>query len=174
LYPKEYVQFLVHFHGDRDYFECHEILEDYWKQTDSGNKDSIWVGLIQTAVSCYHHRRNNYNGAKKTLEKAVQIFIQNEHSLLLIGLDKEGLFGLLEERKEAIQSKKPYLSFQLPITDPSLLHQCQQSAHELGVRWGQDSDMANKNIIHKHLKRDRTPVIEERNEAILKRKKQQS
>ncbi|MEH7501602.1 DUF309 domain-containing protein, partial [Neobacillus drentensis] len=29
MYPTEYIQFLAHFHGDRDYFECHELLEDY-------------------------------------------------------------------------------------------------------------------------------------------------
>ncbi|MFZ3196347.1 MAG: DUF309 domain-containing protein, partial [Bacillus mycoides] len=27
MYPTEYIQFLIHFHGDYDYFECHEILE---------------------------------------------------------------------------------------------------------------------------------------------------
>ena len=27
-FPLKYIDFLVHFHGDRDYFECHEILEE--------------------------------------------------------------------------------------------------------------------------------------------------
>ena len=36
MYPTEYIQFLIHFHGDYDYFECHEILEEYWKTKPRG------------------------------------------------------------------------------------------------------------------------------------------
>lgn len=36
MYPTEYIQFLIHFHGDYDYFECHEILEGYWKTKPRG------------------------------------------------------------------------------------------------------------------------------------------
>lgn len=32
MYPPEYIEFLYHFHCDRDYFECHEILEELWKK----------------------------------------------------------------------------------------------------------------------------------------------
>ncbi|PAD68333.1 hypothetical protein CHH83_14265, partial [Bacillus sp. 7586-K] len=32
MYDQEYIDFLVHFHCDRDYFECHEILEEHWKK----------------------------------------------------------------------------------------------------------------------------------------------
>ncbi|WP_460291943.1 DUF309 domain-containing protein, partial [Bacillus cereus] len=39
MYPTEYIQFLIHFHGDYDYFECHEILEEYWKTKPRGNRD---------------------------------------------------------------------------------------------------------------------------------------
>lgn len=53
MYPKAYIEYLVHFHSDRDYFECHEILEEHWKQ-DGRNKG--WLVLIQTAVAFYHYR----------------------------------------------------------------------------------------------------------------------
>ena len=44
MYPTEYIQFLIHFHGDYDYFECHEILEEYWKTKPRGNRDHYLVG----------------------------------------------------------------------------------------------------------------------------------
>ena len=33
MYSQAYIDYLVHFHGDRDYFECHELLEEHWKKT---------------------------------------------------------------------------------------------------------------------------------------------
>ena len=69
-YPKAYILYLVHFHGDRDYFECHEILEEHWKEMDPKDRMSHWVGLIQIAVAVYHERRENRQGAIRTLTKA--------------------------------------------------------------------------------------------------------
>lgn len=37
MYPAEYLEYLVYFHADRDYFECHEILEEYWKEQGMNN-----------------------------------------------------------------------------------------------------------------------------------------
>ena len=48
-YPEAYIDFLVHFHGDRDWFECHERLEEYWKEHPDDPKSDTWVGLIQVA-----------------------------------------------------------------------------------------------------------------------------
>ena len=32
VYPEAYIEYLMYFHGNRDYFECHEVLEEYWKE----------------------------------------------------------------------------------------------------------------------------------------------
>ena len=96
MYPKEYIQFLTHFNGDRDYFECHEILEEYWKKSNDLKKDSIWVGFILLAVSRYHHRRGNFKGAKRTLEKAMNILSLLDFKQSLLGLD-ESIFPLLSK-----------------------------------------------------------------------------
>jgi uncharacterized protein len=170
LYPREYIQFLVHFHGDRDYFECHEILEEYWKSIDPGNKESIWVGLIQLAVSCYHHRRQNFKGAKKTLEKAVKIFSNEKDTLLKLGLNGEKLKQKLMERLLVIVKEETYQSFNLPIIDPLLLRNCLELANTKDLNWGNESDLRNNCIIHKHKLRDRTYVIEERNQALHAKK----
>lgn len=170
MYPKEYVQYLVHFHGDRDYFECHEILEDYWKQTDPGNKASVWVGLIQVAVSCYHHRRDNFKGAKRTLEKAVSIFFSQEQLLLSLGLNTELFSNLLKERLTMIEEEKPYHSFNLPISDPILLEACLKLSKQIGFLWGSASDMTNVNVVHRHKLRDRTSMIKEREQLLTEKK----
>ncbi|WP_462412086.1 DUF309 domain-containing protein [Neobacillus sp. Marseille-QA0830] len=167
MYPKEYVDYLVHFHGDRDYFECHETLEEYWKKTDPGNKDSVWVGLILLAVSAYHHRRGNFHGAKKTLQKSMPIFQQHAATLTELGLNQEQLFELLAQREELIDACQIYTSFLLPINDPELQHLCMNKCKKHGYVWGTDSNMANRELVHRHKLRDRSSVIEERNRAQL-------
>jgi predicted metal-dependent hydrolase len=170
LYPHAYIQYLVHFHGNRDYFECHEILEDYWKRNDPGNKQSVWVGLIQLAVSCYHHRRNNFTGAKKTLEKAINIFMKEKKCLLALGLNYFELLSLVRERHILIEKNQPYKSFRLPITDPDLLHECEALCSKLGFIWYSDSNINNSSLVHRHKLRDRSTVIEARLNAIKNKK----
>ncbi|WP_218197281.1 DUF309 domain-containing protein, partial [Pseudomonas sp. 2995-1] len=58
-YPDAYIEYLIEFHGTRDYFECHEIMEEYWKK----NKEKHWHTLIQLAVAIYHERQHNYDGS---------------------------------------------------------------------------------------------------------------
>jgi uncharacterized protein len=170
MYPEEYISYLAHFHGDRDYFECHEILEDYWKHIDPYNKDSIWVGFIQLAVFNYHYRRSNLNGAKKTLEKALKIFSLHSNSLTNFGLDQQLLLSLLEERLSRLKEEKVYKSFDLPFCDSLLIEECIKASKIKGFTWGNPSDLANKNIVHKHKLRDRTSVIQQRYLSLKDRK----
>lgn len=150
LYAKEYIEYLVYFHGSRDYFECHEVLEEYWKKVDKGNKDSILVAFILLAVSCYHHRRKNFSGAFRTLKKARNLFLKNEEQLYPYGIEKEALFSLLNKKLKAIEAHKMYQSFILPIFDPYLLNECEKRCKEEGVIWAAESDLTNEALIHKH------------------------
>ena len=170
LYPKEYIEYLVHFHGSRDYFECHEILEDYWKRVDAANKQSIWVGFIQLAVSCYHYRRSNLAGAKKTLAKAQQIFSQEGQTLLKLGINPEEMTAILEQLRGRIDNHIPYESFRLPLADPVLIDECQQVADLHGFDLKQTSKLTDEKLVHRHQLRDRTSVIQTRKEALKKKK----
>ncbi|MGG5253737.1 DUF309 domain-containing protein [Neobacillus sp. SM06] len=170
LYPKEYIEYLVHFHGSRDYFECHEILEDYWKRIDAANKESIWVGFIQLAVSCYHHRRGNFAGAQKTLAKAKRIFSQQEQNLLNLGMDPDEMAAILEQLRDRIDHHNPYKSFRLPVWDPILMDECQRAADLHGFDMKQTSDVTDEKIVHRHRLRDRTWVIRARKEALKKKR----
>ncbi|RSD27306.1 DUF309 domain-containing protein [Mesobacillus subterraneus] len=169
-YPASYIQYLAHFHGDRDYFECHEILEEYWKATDAGNKKSVWVGLILLAVSAYHHRRDNFSGANRTLEKAAEIFSADFNSLNRLGINPVALAETLKKRKKLLRNRMPYSSFNLPIDDPDLIKLCQEECKQNGFSWGDKSDLEDQDLIHRHAFRDRSDVISDRQMALEERK----
>ncbi|MFD0827718.1 DUF309 domain-containing protein [Neobacillus sp. M.A.Huq-85] len=166
MYPKEFIEYMVHFHGDRDYFECHEILEEYWKRKDPGNKESIWVGFIQLAVANYHHRRTNFIGANRTLEKAISIFKSQPEAVTQAGLKYTLLIKELNDRLSEIEKRAPYVSMLLPIQDPILLNQCIHLCRQKGFNWGRHSDLTKASLVHRHKLRDRTSVIAEREHAI--------
>lgn len=168
MYPKEYIEFLVHFHGDRDYFECHEVLEEYWKKTDPHNKKSIWVGLILLAVANYHHRRKNFSGAKRTLDKSIHILKINDKELERLGIDANSLLELLKTKLKYIAIGIEYSSFSLPITNQSLLESCKEICRQNNLSWCEQSDIANKELIHRHALRDRSAIIRERLSALKK------
>lgn len=172
MYPEEYIEYLIHFHGDRDYFECHEILEEYWKQVDKNNKNSILVGFILLAVSCYHHRRENFSGAHRTLSKALNIFKDQKTQIANFGFDPNEFISFLKARLLLIQNHQSYTSMNLPIQEQELIVLCKNAAKEKKFVWCQESDLSNKELVHRHARRDRSDVIAERNQAIqLKRKK---
>lgn len=54
IYSESYIDYLIHFQATRDYFECHEIMEEYWLEND---RDKKWLTLIQLAVAVYHERQ---------------------------------------------------------------------------------------------------------------------
>ena len=170
MYPSEYIDFLAHYHGDRDYFECHELLEDYWKKTDSRNKDSIWVGFILLSVSAYHHRRSNFNGAERTLMKALKIFELQAVSLTKLGLNKVDFSHLLNRQISALQNGESYRSISLPLCDPVLFELAKKACEQKGFIWGSQSDLNNNLLVHRHKFRDRSGIIEERIQLLKMRK----
>lgn len=162
MYPNEYIDYLVHFHGDRDYFECHEVLEDYWKKVDPRNKHSIWVGLILLAVSSYHHRRGNLIGAERTLTKSIKIIKKNANQIEKLGIRKEEFLVELDKRLAGLSKGSKYTSYIFPIKDTSLISSCKNKCMQAGLTWCEDSDLNNKDLINRHSLRDRSQVIQER------------
>jgi len=169
MVPKAFIQYLVHFHGDRDYFECHEVLEDYWKEVDSGNKESIWVGFIQLAVSSYHYRRGNFSGALRTHNKSAAILTSQPQKCTQLGINYSKLMKLMEERKAKIISRQPYRSIDLPVDNRVVMKQCLSECEKQKLNWGMVSNTLDKTLVDKHLMRDRSDVILERNRAIEER-----
>lgn len=160
-YPNEYIRYLAHFHGNRDFFECHEILEEYWKSQPP--RDEIWVALIQIAVGLYHHRRGNYGGAEKMLRSSMNKM--NDHDITRLGIDLQLLQELLLQRIEAIRNKEEYSDLNLPLTDPELENECKEECLRNGWQW-QSASPRHDSLIHRHTLRDRSDVIREREENL--------
>ncbi|WP_449536809.1 DUF309 domain-containing protein [Ferdinandcohnia sp. Marseille-Q9671] len=170
MYPKAFIDYLIHFHCDRDYFECHEILEEYWKEDPTTERKPHWVGLIQIAVSLYHQRRGNISGALRMMKSAITICEEHKYALSRIGIQDEKLIEVLQGKYQDIKSGVSYVDINLPIVD-DLLAICQSLASDKGKQWGAKSDLSDKELIHKHKLRDRSDVIAERQKQILLKQK---
>ncbi|WP_231594302.1 DUF309 domain-containing protein [Paenibacillus algorifonticola] len=179
-YPDHYVSYLVEFHATRDFFECHELLEEYWKEHPADERALIWVGLIQLAVGQYHERRGNLAGAAKMYAQALgKLTAESLDSLGLDGakavVELEAALARAEKLEDAISSA--YKDINLVIVDAQLQVLCEQECAERGLaqsKWGLPSEMADEALIHRHTLRDRSDVIAARAEAIAARKKKPS
>ncbi|KYD09317.1 DUF309 domain-containing protein [Heyndrickxia sporothermodurans] len=172
--PEAYIEYLVHFHGDRDYFECHELLEEHWKLTDIKNRHSVWVGLIQLAVSQYHYRRSNIVGAIRLMKKALNNLIENKNILITLKIDVNDLFNKMNTQLTRMKNNEEYESINIKINDERLLTICKSKCKELGFRWGEQNAGDDYTIIHRHAVRDRTSIEMERYlSAITKRLKRE-
>lgn len=163
-YPFEYIYYLAEYYGSRDYFECHEIMEQYWKEDPRSPYAQCWLVLIRIPVALYHARRGNWAGAVKLMRKAAEEadpVLFNE-----LGLDGDKLAQLLSRTAREWQSAdRVYTDIELPITDEQLLQAARQRCRELGYTWGTPGMDVDDNIIHRHTTRDRTDVIVARAES---------
>ncbi|GGE54630.1 DUF309 domain-containing protein [Priestia taiwanensis] len=171
MYAHAYIEFLSHFHGDRDYFECHELLEEHWKEDERGERKIHWVGLIQIAVSLYHQRRGNFRGAEKMLASSERILTANQEPIEALGLDALELLSRIRTRLELIRQHEPYTHLNLPICDANLLTTCTEHCHDRGFIFADSSYIPDEHIVHKHMLRDRSDVIEEREKQLVLKKK---
>lgn len=181
---------MIYFNGERDYFECHEVLEEYWKAHPQSELSEAWVGLIQVAVGIYHQRRGNMIGAFKMLSSAVTKLIDEDLArlgidgkvfrdmlrnrvgeLVKIGWESFGKDGGMDGIKNGKDGAKlKFKDMNIPLQDEALLEYCIDICAQKGVEWGQPSDMQNNYLIHKHSRRDRSDVIAERQAELAKRK----
>ncbi|WP_044642085.1 DUF309 domain-containing protein [Risungbinella massiliensis] len=129
-YPEQYLAFFYHFHTTRDYFECHEVLEDLWLEC---GRDIFYQGLLQVAVALYHHRNGNVGGARKMLLAA-------KRKLALYpstweGVDLADLLSKIEQYQDQMENGKidlddaPWNSFRL-VLDNQLIQQIKEQFPE--------------------------------------------
>lgn len=102
LYPTLYVRFLYEFHVTKDYFECHELLEDLWMEEA---REPFYQGLLQIAVGLFHHRNGNVGGACKMFDLALQKldYYPNEW----MGIDVEQARQDVRAAKRRIEADEP-------------------------------------------------------------------
>ncbi|WP_173916255.1 DUF309 domain-containing protein [Halobacillus sp. Marseille-Q1614] len=150
MFPQRYIEYMAHFHGTRDYFECHEVLEEHWKETEPQNRDSVWVLLIQLAVALYHFRRKNRKGAAILIDKTIDKISGNEERLLELGIDPEELDRLLNLTKERINNNLNYVSILLPLTESELIKETKDLCREWNVSFWSISNLRDSSLVHKH------------------------
>jgi predicted metal-dependent hydrolase len=160
-YPQAIIDYLVYFHAERDFFECHEVLEEYWKEHPGDPLGRAYVGLIQVAVSLYHQRRGNLPGARKMLQSALNIL--TDADLTRLGIDYAHFRKELTLRLELLEAPDfQYEDINIPIADPHLQALCLKESSGKELTWEKPSNFSDMYLIHKHTLRDRSPVIAER------------
>jgi uncharacterized protein len=113
-----YLAFIAHFNGDRDYFECHEVMEELWLEE---GRSPLLQGLLQAAVGLYHWDNSNLSGAVKLMSSALSKL--DHYGDYVLGLDLFTLRHDLQLSLEAIMTKPenaPFQAFMLKIDNESL------------------------------------------------------
>ncbi|RAV18790.1 DUF309 domain-containing protein [Paenibacillus contaminans] len=161
-YPEAYVSYLVEFHAKRDFFECHELLEEYWKEVPDSPYSDLWVGLIQLAVALYHERRGNIAGAAKMMKSAIGKL--SDERIYELGIDAAKLLPLLRDRSAMLHgsSIKNYADMNIPLVHKELEQACIDVCRSQGLVWHSASEMTNRELLDRHTRRDRSEVIKER------------
>lgn len=152
----------------QDYFECHEIAEEYWKSKDSFKKHDVEVFLIQVSTGEYHYRRGNFKGALKCYNKARRLLELHAYRAEDIGMTDE-LPKFLESRFESIQDEAAFTPPRFPLN--SNMREILRAMHDVEMSDLEFDDylkrhlITDESIIHKHLTRDRSAVIAARDKA---------
>lgn len=156
-----YVDYFAYFNKNQDYFECHEVLEEYWKTLAPGDKSHVLVGLVQLATGMYHWRRGNTTGARRILIKAVRCLqAQAQHELLSV-VHTESLQNNLTQALQQLEQGAPFAPFTIRLTNEAL-----QTRVDAKTVPTYTADY----LQNKHALRDRSEVLEARAAKIAQKK----
>lgn len=152
LHHPLFIQYIIHFNFHEDYFECHEVGEDYWKSVAPKDKMHPLAGWIQMAVGMYHWRRSNYPGALHSFIRAKDKL--TDAGVWTEGFDTELLAEQLSGSISAVTARQEFLPYKLPVVSSELEDAvaAYMEAHpsELHEPYF---------LMHKHRLRDRTSII---------------
>lgn len=156
-----FVQFLKEFNDTKDYFECHEVLEDYWKEVAPRQKKHPLAALILMSTSMYHWRRENFSGAIKTMDTSIKRLMETKESSFFETIDFENLLQNMRNSLINMQANKLFIPFFIHITDKKLL----SYVHHLKIDDKEELEF----LIHKHMLRDRSEILVEREKSKKRR-----
>ncbi|WP_035808746.1 DUF309 domain-containing protein [Jeotgalicoccus saudimassiliensis] len=159
----------------QDYFECHEIMEEAWKDKENFTKEDPEVFLVLIVTGEYHYRRDNIIGAATSYKRALKLYEKYEYDVGAFGFDAE-FADVISERFESL-AEVPFTPMHYPVKQwvyESLYDMYRDdyesySAFTLEILNRFEKD---EHIIHRHRLRDREDVIEARLEALNRRLKQ--
>lgn len=55
-----------------EYYECHETLEDIWRD-EQGKIRDLYKGILQIGVAIFHAKRSNLNGAMRLVSSGMEL-----------------------------------------------------------------------------------------------------
>ena len=153
-----FIKFIAYFNENQDYFECHEVLEDYWNLIAPKDRTHPLVGYIQSAVALYHWRRGNFRGAAKLFPKGDRLLraALEDGSPFTDGVDLPGFLRDIRAAEDALHGGMPFAPFSIRVTDSAI----RDAVSEL-VRIGAVPDLSGARLIHKHMLRDRGHILSE-------------
>lgn len=156
-----FVKFIVYFNQNQDFFECHEVLEDYWNEIPNRTKEHPLTAYILLATGLYHWRRKNHSGALRTLKKASRKMREMplQYPLFTEGIDFQTLFENVQNAIRSIERDELFTPFSIHITSPEL-EALVETTEPLMDLLPKNSEM----LIHKHRLRDRSDIIQMRDE----------
>ncbi|MFD1030905.1 DUF309 domain-containing protein [Metaplanococcus flavidus] len=152
LHHPLFIQYIIHFNFNEDYFECHEVGEEYWKNVAPKDKMHPLAGWIQLAVGMYHWRRSNFPGALRSFIRAKDKL--SDAGVWTEGFDSELLVEQLSASIQAVTERREFSAYRLPVISDELAQVVQEY---MADNPGESLDA--HFLMHKHRLRDRTSII---------------
>ncbi|MFS0687951.1 DUF309 domain-containing protein [Sporosarcina sp. 179-K 8C2 HS] len=154
-----FLNFIVYFNRNQDYFECHEVLEEYWKSIPNYTKDHPLTAFILLSTGLYHWRRGNVHGAHRTVVKAANRMqdFSTFDARYTEALDYRQLVQDTERVISNMEKGEAFSPFTILLTSASLQRSVDEIASSMDLLPA-DSDA----VIHKHMLRDRSDILAER------------
>lgn len=153
----------------QDYFECHEIMEEAWKEKDNFSKTDAEVFIVLIVTGEYHYRRDNIIGATTSYKRALKLYKAEGYDLSEFGFN-DNFIDKLQKRYQDI-AKKSFVPMHYPVQDWvwEALYQAHDSEFDSFSQFMTTmlaNFETNVQITHKHSMRDRSDVIQKRLEAL--------
>ncbi|WP_027085243.1 DUF309 domain-containing protein [Cohnella panacarvi] len=116
---ERYLAFISYFNTERDYFECHEVMEELWLEE---GRHPLLQGLLQAAVGLHHWHNDNFTGAVKLMEAALAKLCA--YADVGLGLDLARLRADLAASLAALAARPAdatFQAFELVVLDEQLV-----------------------------------------------------
>lgn len=106
------------------YWECHEDLEDHWRE-EPGHVRNVYWAVIQVAAAMIHYRDENIVGARGLIVKAKQKFDRCEQYKIESDILERNLSWSELKKMVRMVPEEPVLSdfknlFEFRFKDPSV------------------------------------------------------
>ncbi|WP_418963934.1 DUF309 domain-containing protein [Cetobacterium sp.] len=113
---EKYFEFIDTFQNQRDFFKCHEILEEIWiEETKCETRKHLSINLLLISVGLYHWRNKNFKGAIQVFENSLNNYDEVSMEMESIGIDSKLLKKIVLDIVDNLKNKQDYREVFLPI-----------------------------------------------------------